>query len=931
MKKYTGARCRAVVLACLCFSVMAFQQSRAQAVFPAGFSKTLVGSGWNEPVGTAFTKDGLKMFVWEKGGRVYVCNWNSTSQIYVKQTTAVLDISPEVGNWRDHGMLGFALDPNYSTNGLFYVMYVVDRHYLMNFGTGFYSSATDDYFKATIGRITRYKTITSSGNLVADLTTRTILLGESKTTGIPILHESHGIGSLAFAADGTLLASAGDAASYNTTDSGSLAETYYSQAITDGIIRSNENVGAFRSQMVNSLDGKILRLDPTNGNGVASNPFYQSATPRSAASRVWAMGFRNPFRFSVKPNTGASSATAGDPGDIYVGDVGWNNYEELNILRAPAQNCGWPNFEGLTPQSSYSLCNTFNKDEANPLYGISGCTQQYFRFRNLIKQATADNIHTVYNPCNGTVAINVGNNNRNFHRIPSLDWKHGVDSSRVGIFPTNNLAVAQIGTGSSGVTGTPFAGNCAIGGCFYLGTKYPPQYQNTFFTADLGGTWMKSVNIQFNDKVQSVTDFGTGLLAVVHISFNPLDSNLYYIDMGDNSVNVLKYGGNQPPVVKMTSNKTYGASPLAVSFTGNTSYDPEGTALTYAWDFGDPTSGSNTSTAANPSHTFTTSGTAPKKYVVKLTVKDAGNVTGTDSLIISTNNTPPNVTITSPIKNSYYTLGADTAYTLKATVTDAEHISSQLSYQWQVSLRHNNHQHNEPIDTNKTTTKIISRIGCNTETYYWFIKLTVTDAAGLSKVDSSKIFPWCGSQPLPVELSFFGAKRTDTANVVSWVTESEINLSHFDLERSFDGVHFISIARINALRPQGMGRYAFADTEYMSGNNFYRLKMVDMDGTYKYSIIIKVTNDIPADPTLQVYPSPAKESFVVSGDFKKGGPVKLTAHDINGRIAKTWVVQAIAGYNSFRIIGLDGLSAGLYIITATQESDLRTAKLVISK
>jgi hypothetical protein len=53
----------------------------------------------------------------EKGGRVYVCNWNTSTQQYVKQTTAVLNISEEVGNWRDHGMLALRLIPILIYNG----------------------------------------------------------------------------------------------------------------------------------------------------------------------------------------------------------------------------------------------------------------------------------------------------------------------------------------------------------------------------------------------------------------------------------------------------------------------------------------------------------------------------------------------------------------------------------------------------------------------------------------------------------------------------------------------------------------------------------------------------------------------------------------------------------------------------------------------
>ena len=55
---------------------------------------------------------------------------------------------------------------------------------------------------------------------------------------------------------------------------GSIGHTYYNQALIDGIIRPDENVGAFRSQMLNSHNGKLLRINPENGDGVRSNPFF---------------------------------------------------------------------------------------------------------------------------------------------------------------------------------------------------------------------------------------------------------------------------------------------------------------------------------------------------------------------------------------------------------------------------------------------------------------------------------------------------------------------------------------------------------------------------------------------------------------------------------------------------------------------------------
>ncbi|MBC7872459.1 MAG: PQQ-dependent sugar dehydrogenase, partial [Ferruginibacter sp.] len=195
--------------------IVSIGRVNAQTFSDPNFSGSNIGSGWNEPCGAVFNSAGTKLFVWEKGGKLFVCNWNGTT--YVKQSTVVLDISPEVGNWRDHGLLGFTLDPNFTVNGYVYLLYAVDRHHLIHFGTSNYNASTNDYFKATVGRITRYRLITSGNNLVADLPSRKILVGETKSTGFPILHESHGIGALAFAADGTLLASCGDAASYNTT------------------------------------------------------------------------------------------------------------------------------------------------------------------------------------------------------------------------------------------------------------------------------------------------------------------------------------------------------------------------------------------------------------------------------------------------------------------------------------------------------------------------------------------------------------------------------------------------------------------------------------------------------------------------------------------------------------------------------------------
>ena len=299
---------------------------------PSGFVESPVAGGWNEAVGLTFAGDG-RLFVWERGGRVWIVEDG------VRLSEPLIDLRTEVGAWRDHGLLGFALDPAYSSNGHVYLMYAVWR------------GATH---KASIGRITRYTARAEDGFRTVDPNTRLVLIGETFGTGIPLLHESHGVGTLLFAPDGTLLVSTGDAASFNGVDTGSgVAGDYASEALADGIIGPGEDIGAFRSQYLDSLNGKILRIDPATGQGVPSNPFYSGIAPSSARSRVWALGMRNPFRMAIRDETGSHVEADGDPGVLYVGDVGWNDWEELHVIASAGENCGWPIFEGMSPNGAY--------------------------------------------------------------------------------------------------------------------------------------------------------------------------------------------------------------------------------------------------------------------------------------------------------------------------------------------------------------------------------------------------------------------------------------------------------------------------------------------------------------------------------------------------------------------------------------------------
>jgi glucose/arabinose dehydrogenase len=289
--------------------------------WPPGFDLATVRGGFQTPVAVTFAADG-RMFVGEKRGIVWVMRDNEAPAQFI-------DLAAEVGNASDRGLLGVELDPDFLTNGFVYLLYVVDP-----------TPGAPDEPGETIafGRLTRYR---ASGD-AADLGSRRVLLGNSAADGFIHCHSSHAIGSVKFAEDGTLFVGSGDGAHFDFTDGGQ--DVSSSDPFCDDVFGSASDIGSLRSQHLDSLAGKILRIDPGTGLGLQDNPFYDG-NGASARSRTWVLGLRNPFRFTVRPGSGPVGA-------LYIGDVGWNVYEELNAALG-GENFGWPCYEGFDPQGSY--------------------------------------------------------------------------------------------------------------------------------------------------------------------------------------------------------------------------------------------------------------------------------------------------------------------------------------------------------------------------------------------------------------------------------------------------------------------------------------------------------------------------------------------------------------------------------------------------
>jgi glucose/arabinose dehydrogenase len=688
--------------------IFLFIFSRQSFAQPTGFVDEQISDGWNIPVGLTFDKQG-RMFVWEKAGKVFMVENG------VKNPVPVIDITKEVLDHNDHGLNGVALDPDFLNNGYIYLLYSVKRHYALYFGTPGYDSTNADGFLTTIGRLTRYTLNKANGFKTVDQNSRKVLLGETISTGIPILVDNHGVGSLVFGTDGTLLVTAGDAAFASDPISDDAHNAWFLEAISIGIITADQNVNAYRSQLLNSLNGKMLRIDPATGNGIASNPFYEPNNPRSARSRIWAYGLRNPFRFAIQPNTGSTNPSEGNPGIIFVGDVGWSHREEINIISKGGQNFGWPAYEGL----SY-----VNEPYSEP----------------------------TFKPTNPV--------------LPVIEWRgplaQGVVNGEV------------YGVGSAQFKGKPFTGSASIGGLFSTTTAFPEQYRNLYFQGDYDfNGWVKAFRFDKKNNPVEVIDF-TDRVSPTCFALNPVDGGIYYISYlfpDIHEVRRISYNpnANLRPVLVAEASSVYGASPLTVNFKASDSKDPENGLLSFFWDFGD---GKN-STLANPTHTYVAESDQTQIFTANLKVTDNAGKSDTKSFKIYLNNTPPAIVSTSIDKINSFDNAKDFTINLSATVTDKE--QTELFYQWIVVLHHDEHTHFVTSFRKPEGQITLGQVPCDSQNYFYRISLVVSDPLTLSATFDKDIKPLCPGDtipdpdpdPEPVILSVYPNPTKNTVNLLA--------------------------------------------------------------------------------------------------------------------------------------------------------------------
>lgn len=241
----------------------------------------LVTSQLSSPVyATSPPGDTLRLFVVEQDGVIRVLRRDTLL------ATPFLDVRGKIDAGGERGLLSLAFHPQYAANGRFYV-----------------------YFTDTNGdiRIVRYLRSAADSNVADSLSADTVL---------KVAHpgqSNHNGGQLQFGPDGKLYAGLGDGGGGGDPDG--------------------------NGQDRHALLGKVLRLDVDGASGYTiptNNPFFNDTT---AAPEIWALGVRNPWRFTFDRQTG----------DLYIGDVGQGAWEEVDVQPAASTggvNYGWNTMEG---------------------------------------------------------------------------------------------------------------------------------------------------------------------------------------------------------------------------------------------------------------------------------------------------------------------------------------------------------------------------------------------------------------------------------------------------------------------------------------------------------------------------------------------------------------------------------------------------------
>ena len=219
-------------------------------------------------------------------------------------------------------------------------------------------------------------------------------------------------------------------------------------------------------------------------------------------------------------------------------------------------------------------------------------------------------------------------------------------------------------------------------------------------------------------------------------------------------------------------------------------------------------------------------------------------------------------------------------------------------------------------------------VATSTDGIWWPSGLnTTTFTAGSVYVMSSD------DAPLPVELQTFTATLADKRAILDWQTATEVNSYAFEVQKKTTDQDWFAIGKVIAHGLSNSPKYySFQDDKLISGTNYYRLKMLDNDGSFKYSSIVSVRLGAPSSLMIaQNYPNPFNPATVISYSLPQNSYVTLKVYDVLGKEVAVLVNEnKSAGDYQINFNG-SKLPSGTYVYRLSANGQYSAKKMIMIK
>jgi len=232
---------------------------------------------------------------------------------------------------------------------------------------------------------------------------------------------------------------------------------------------------------------------------------------------------------------------------------------------------------------------------------------------------------------------------------------------------------------------------------------------------------------------------------------------------------------------------------------------------------------------------------------------------------------------------------------------------------------------------NGTETLNLTGLTLNTRYYFRIFGASNTPS------NTTGTYTFCGSTGLgstflPVEIISFRAFEQNNKVILNWTTASESNNSYFEIERSINGNQYLPIGRIaGAGTTSQITHYSFTDLAPFTATNYYRLKQVDIDGRYKYSVILRIKLDSKLKKAVNISPNPVSDkiNIRISSDAATNGGIRII--NASGQTIYQQSESLVNGENLFTIKSLQNLPNGIYTVQVEIDGDIFSTKFIITK